>query len=139
MEGRQPKRVIWVNGTFDVMHVGHIKLLEYAKSLGDYLVVGIDRDERVREKKGPTRPINPCEMRMIFLKSISFVDKVVTFGSDEALRDWIKVFKPDLMVVGVEYKDKEVIGSEFAGGVSFFDKFGDYSTTKILEQNDKED
>lgn len=138
MEGRQSKRVIWVNGTFDVMHIGHIKLLEYAKSLGDYLVVGVDRDERVQEKKGPDRPINPCEMRMMFLKSISFVDKVVSFESDETLRNWIDTFKPELMVVGIEYKDKEVIGSEFAGGVAFFDKFGDYSTTKILSKNAKE-
>ena len=99
MEGRQPERVIWVNGTFDVMHVGHIKLLEYAKSLGDYLVVGIDRDERVREKKGPSRPINSCEARMIFMKSIRVVDKVVTFESDEALRTWISIFKPAAMVV----------------------------------------
>ena len=93
MEGRQPERVIWVNGTFDVMHVGHIKLLEYAKSLGDYLVVGIDRDERVKEKKGESRPINPCELRMVFLKSISYVDKVVSFGSDDDLINWIKIKK----------------------------------------------
>lgn len=139
MEGRQSERIIWVNGTFDVMHVGHIKLLEYAKSLGDYLIVGIDRDERVRERKGPSRPINSCDMRMFFLKSIQFVDKVVSFESDEALRKWIKIFKPDAMVVGVEYKDKEVIGSEFAGSVVFFDKFGDYSTTKILSNDEKKD
>lgn len=135
MEGRQSERVIWVNGTFDVMHVGHIKLLEYAKSLGDHLIVGIDRDSRVKEKKGPTRPINSCDMRMIFLKSISFVDKVVSFGSDDELRDWIRVLKPAIMVVGVEYQDKEVIGSEFAGEVKFFDRFGDYSTTKIISNS----
>lgn len=137
MEGRQSERVIWVNGTFDVMHVGHIKLLEYAKSLGDFLVVGLDRDERVREKKGPTRPINSCESRMIFMKSIRVVDKVVTFDSDESLRTWISIFKPDAMVVGAEYRDREVIGSEFAKEVVFFDKFEDYSTTKILSQNEK--
>lgn len=135
MEGRQSERVIWVNGTFDVMHVGHIKLLEYAKSLGDHLIVGIDRDSRVKEKKGSARPVNPCDMRMIFLKSISFVDKVVSFGSDDELRDWIRVLKPAIMVVGVEYQDKEVIGSEFAGEVKFFDRFGDYSTTKIISNS----
>lgn len=136
MEGRQSETVIWVNGTFDVMHIGHVKLLEYAKSLGDYLVVGVDRDERVREKKGETRPINSCEMRMLFLKSLRCVDKVVSFDSDDSLREWIKIFKPEAMVVGVEYQDREVIGSEFAKSVVFFDKFGDYSTTKILSNND---
>ena len=72
---------------------------------------------------------------MIFLKSISFVDKVVSFGSDDELRDWIRVLKPAIMVVGVEYQDKEVIGSEFAGEVKFFDRFGDYSTTKIISNS----
>lgn len=136
MEGRQPERVIWVNGTFDVMHIGHIKLLEFAKSLGDYLVVGVDRDERVTEKKGPTRPVNSCDTRMLFLKAISVVDKVVSFESDDALRNWIKIFKPVAMVVGEEYRDKEVIGSEFAGEVVFFEKYKDYSTTKILGNNE---
>lgn len=136
MEGRQPEKLIWVNGTFDVMHAGHIQLLEYAKSLGDYLVVGIDRDERVRERKGPTRPINSCEMRMIFLRSIRAVDKVVSFEDDEALRNWIKIFKPKIMVVGEEYQDKEVIGSKFAEEVIFFEKFGDYSTTNILKKGE---
>ena len=136
MEGRQPEKIVWVNGTFDVVHIGHIKLLEYAKSLGDYLVVGIDRDERVKEKKGPTRPINPCEVRMVFLKSIRCIDKVVSFADDDGLRQWIKIFKPSIMVVGAEYRDKEVIGSEFAGELVFFDKFGDYSTTNILKKGE---
>lgn len=131
MEGRQPK-VIWVNGTFDVMHLGHIKLLEFAKSLGDFLVVGIDRDHRVREMKGSPRPINKCQDRVDFLKSIKYVDSVVTFGTDNELIEHVKSFRPAVMVVGSDYIGKRVIGSEWADEVKYFDRVDDLSTSKIL-------
>ena len=128
------KKIVWVNGTFDVVHIGHIKLLEFAKSLGDFLVVGIDRDDRVRQKKGPSRPVNPDWARMMMIKAIKPVDKVVTFDSDESLRDWIRTFKVDVIVVGEEYQDKEVIGSELVNETVYFEKVGEFSTTKILSK-----
>ena len=141
MEGRQSKnqvniKVVWVNGTFDVLHLGHIKLLEFAKGLGDFLVVGIDQDHRVRELKGHPRPINACQNRVEFLKSIKYVDTVVTFGTDAELINHIRTIKPQVMVVGSDYIDKKIIGSEWAGEVKYFDRIGDLSTTKILKSHE---
>ena len=99
---------VWVNGTFDVLNIGHIHLLEYAKSFG-YLVVGLDTDERVQELKGLTRPFNPLDRRLKIMSSIKFVDEVVTFASDEELINHIATIKPDIMVIGDDYKNKKII------------------------------
>jgi D-beta-D-heptose 7-phosphate kinase/D-beta-D-heptose 1-phosphate adenosyltransferase len=101
---------IFVNGTFDILHRGHLELLNYAKSLGDYLCVGIDTDDRVKEKKGPTRPIHNQDERKFFLENLKAVDEVKLFSSDEELEGLVKSFKPNIMVVGSDWKDKSVIG-----------------------------
>jgi len=129
MARRQSK--VWVNGTFDVLHRGHIELLQFASTKG-ILRVGIDFDSRVKQLKGLTRPINIWEDRKYFLKSIRYVDSVVGFGSDEELEEQIKLWKPDYMVVGSDYKDKRVIGSQYVENLLFFDRIGDFSTTNIL-------
>jgi len=82
-------RKIWTNGCFDILHIGHIKMLEAAKSRGDYLVVGIDSDSRVKELKGKDRPFNNQENRKAFLESIRFVDEVVVFESAQHLEDTV--------------------------------------------------
>jgi len=124
---------IFVNGTFDVLHVGHLKLLNYAKSLGDYLIVGIDVDERVAEKKGSSRPINKIDERELMLLNLKAVDEVRSFSSDEDLENMVKSIKPDIMVVGSDWKDKSVIGSYYASELKFFDRINEYSTTKIIQ------
>jgi D-beta-D-heptose 7-phosphate kinase/D-beta-D-heptose 1-phosphate adenosyltransferase len=124
---------IFVNGTFDILHRGHLELLNYAKSLGDYLCVGIDTDDRVREKKGSTRPIHSQEERKFFLENLKAVDEVKLFSSDEELEGLVKSFKPDIMVVGSDWKDKSVIGSYYAAKLIFFDRIGDYATTKTIQ------
>jgi rfaE bifunctional protein nucleotidyltransferase chain/domain len=124
---------IFVNGTFDILHRGHIQLLNYAKSLGDFLLVGIDSDERVKEKKGSTRPIHNQEERKFFLENLKAVDSVDVFSSDKELEEMIKSFKPDIMVVGSDWKDKSVIGSYYAANLIFFERIGDYSTTKTIQ------
>jgi D-beta-D-heptose 7-phosphate kinase/D-beta-D-heptose 1-phosphate adenosyltransferase len=126
--------LIWVNGCFDILHRGHIELLRYAKSLGTCLIVGIDADWRVRESKGHKRPFNNEKDRKFMLESIRYVDRVVVFQTGSELTDMIRAFKPDKMVVGSDYRDKTVVGSEHAKEVDFFDRIGDYSTTKILEK-----
>ncbi len=123
---------VWVNGTFDVMHVGHIKLLEQASRLGT-VRVGLDTDERIRSKKGPTRPVNTLEDRMEFMKSIRYVDSVVSFGSNEELENRIKEWDADIMVIGNDYKYHEIIGSHLVEKVFFFDKIEGKSTTNILK------
>jgi rfaE bifunctional protein nucleotidyltransferase chain/domain len=123
---------VWVNGTFDVLHIGHIKLLEYASSFG-ILRVGIDTDKRVIEKKGEGRPYNTLEDRMGFMRSIRFVDSVVSFDSDEMLREHIKQWKTDIMVIGNDYNYDQIIGAELVEKVEYFNKISGYSTTNILK------
>ena len=125
---------IWVNGTFDVLHRGHIELFKFAKSKGDYLVVGIDTDERIKQTKGSTRPINTLEDRYFFLKCIKYVDEIRTFGSDSELRAIIASYAPDYLIVGSDWMNKEVVGAEFASDILFFDRVKDLSSSKILEK-----
>tara|TARA_A200000159_G_C7166351_1_gene273482 strand:- start:138 stop:569 length:432 start_codon:yes stop_codon:yes gene_type:complete len=124
---------VFVNGTFDLLHPGHISLLNYAKSLGDYLVVGIDTDDRVREKKGSTRPIYNQEDRGLMLIALSAVDEVTYFSSDESLEALVKDVKPAIMVVGSDWKDKSVIGSYWAAELKFFDRIEKYATSKTVQ------
>ena len=125
---------VWVNGTFDVMHIGHIKLLEQASKLG-IVRVGLDTDERIKSKKGPTRPVNTLEDRIEFIKSIRYVDSVVSFGSNKELEDRIKEWDADVMVIGDDYKYHEIIGADLVDRVFFFDKIEGKSTSNILKHN----
>jgi rfaE bifunctional protein nucleotidyltransferase chain/domain len=124
---------VFVNGTFDVLHTGHLLLFEYAKSFGDHLIVAIDSDERVKEKKGPTRPINSLLDRAFMLSNLYHVDEVRTFDSDEDLEELVKYYKPDIMVVGSDWKNKPVIGSQYAKELKFFDRIDEYSSTKTIQ------
>jgi D-beta-D-heptose 7-phosphate kinase/D-beta-D-heptose 1-phosphate adenosyltransferase len=126
-------KTVFVNGTFDVLHRGHIDLLNYARSLGDYVIVGIDSDERVREMKGKTRPINHLMDRAHMLANLKAVDEVRFFGDDNELEGLVKEVKPDIMVVGSDWKGKSVIGSYWAADLHFFDRVGDYATTKTIQ------
>tara|TARA_B100000965_G_scaffold405985_1_gene442276 strand:- start:1232 stop:1657 length:426 start_codon:yes stop_codon:yes gene_type:complete len=124
---------VFVNGTFDLLHPGHVSLLNWAKSLGDYLVVGIDTDARVREKKGNTRPIYNQEDRGIMLIALSAVDEVRYFDSDESLESLVKDIKPDIMVVGSDWKGKSVIGSYWSAELKFYDRIEKYATSKTIQ------
>lgn len=121
-------RVI-VNGTFDILHPGHISLLEYAKSCGDYLTVAIDTDRRVRELKGPSRPINSQHDRKIMLAALRAVDNVEVFDTDQELRSIVS--RHDLMVKGSDYQNKPVIGSDLVD-VLFLEVVDGYSTTNKI-------
>ena len=124
---------VFTNGCFDIIHPGHLKMLKYCASLGDYLLVGIDSDSRVRAMKGSSRPINPQEVRKFILLNFKWVNDVVVFDSDEELIKVIAEYEPDYMVVGSDWKEKKVIGSEHAKNVNFFDRINEYSTTKIIQ------
>jgi len=124
---------VFVNGTFDLLHRGHLELLNYAKESGDYVCVGIDTDDRVREKKGLTRPIHNQEERKFFLENLKAVDEVKFFSNDSELEGLVKDFKPDIMIVGSDWKGKSVIGSYWASKLIFFDRIGEYATTKTIE------
>jgi D-beta-D-heptose 7-phosphate kinase/D-beta-D-heptose 1-phosphate adenosyltransferase len=89
-------RKIFVNGTFDILHRGHLEMLLFAKEQGDFLTVAVDTDERVKRLKGPTRPINTCADRMLMLMHLKVVDAVANFETDDDLRELIS--KHDAMV-----------------------------------------
>jgi len=127
------KNVIWTNGCFDILHRGHFEMLKYAKSLGDYLMVGIDSDEKVKKDKGYHRPFNSQNDRKFALESIRYIDEVVIFDSKEQLESLIEDISPTKMVIGSDWKGKEIVGSKHCTDVCFYDRIGSYSTTKILE------
>lgn len=122
---------VWVNGTFDVLHRGHLELLNFAAQHG-IVRVGIDLDIRVKQLKGDSRPVNKWEDRAYFMSNISCVDSIVGFDSDASLVEQIKQWSPDYLIVGSDYMGKYVIGSEYADQVIFFDKIDGYSSTKII-------
>ena len=128
--------VVWTNGCFDVLHRGHIEMLAYAKSLGDFLYVGIDSDKKVKQDKGPSRPFNTQEDRKYLLEALQHVDKVILFDSREGLEKNIETLKPDILVIGGDWKGKTVVGAQHAGEVKFFERIDGYSTTGILEKNE---
>lgn len=126
-------KIIWLNGCFDILHIGHIKLFEFAKSKGGKVYVGVDSDEKVKKDKGFDRPFNKLDDRVNFLSSIKFIDKIFTFDTTEGLEKLIQSVSPDIMILGSDWKDKTVIGEEYAKELVFFDRIPGYSTTKILE------
>jgi len=127
------KKIV-VNGTFDILHLGHLRLLEYAKSFpNSYVLVLIDSDRRVKELKGNGRPVNNEYERACFLSALRSVDKVEIFDSDDELRNYIKDFDPDIMVKGSDYKDKPIIGAEYCKEIIFYDRLGQYSTTNKIQ------
>ena len=128
-------KVVWTNGCFDVLHRGHFEMLKYAKSLGAYLIVGIDTDNKVKNDKGPSRPFNSEGDRKFALESIRYVDEVIMFNTPEELENLIKTKKPDIMVIGSDWKGKKVVGDQYCTNICFFDRIPNYSTTKILENN----
>ena len=123
------KKVV-VNGTFDVIHPGHLALLNYAKSLGDFLIVAIDSDSRVSELKGPKRPINPQLERKLLLENLKAVDQVVVFNSSSELVDIVK--QCAIMVKGSDYRGRSVIG-EANCQVIYFERINEYSSTKKIQ------
>lgn len=127
------KRIV-VNGTFDVLHPGHIHLLNYARSLGDFLYVLIDSDSRVRELKGPTRPVFDQNTRKLFLENLRAVDRVDIFNSREELVILLQEYRAHIMVKGSDYAGKSIIGLANCEQVVYFDRIQQYSTTDIIRR-----
>jgi len=112
--------IIFTNGCFDKIHVGHIRLLRYCHNIGlrespfgFTFIVGLNSDESVKRLKGPDRPMYPLRYRREVLESIRYVDKVVVFNEDTPLK-LIKLLNPDIIVKGGDYKPEEVVGNEYA-------------------------
>ena len=127
-------KTIFVNGCFDIIHPGHIELFKIAKSLGDCLIVATDTDEKIKIDKGNSRPINTLSHRKLMLESIKYIDVVLTFNTNLELERLIQLYNPDILVKGGDWRNGKIVGGKFAKEVRFFDRYGEYSTTKFLEQ-----
>ena len=125
-------KTIFVNGTFDILHPGHVQLLNYARSLGDSLLVAIDGDQRVQELKGSGRPINSEDDRKLMLESLRSVDSVWIFNSDQELEDICRLYNP-VMVKGSDYKGRHIIGHQYCKEIVFYDRIEPYSTTRAIQ------
>ena len=123
---------IFVNGTFDVLHTGHLNLLKAAKDLGGFVLVAIDSDTRVKKLKGPDRPINSQLERMQMLLAIKHVDKVIVFSNDDELDYICKTYHPDVLVKGSDYINKPIIGARWCDDIHYVE-LNDKSTTKTIQ------
>ena len=130
---KQNKKIVFTNGCFDIIHIGHITLLKKAKSLGDILVVGLNSDESVKKLKGKERPIVPQNERAEILDSIKYVDYVVVFDELTPYKV-ITEIKPDIIVKGKDYKLKEVVGWGIVPKIVRINLVKDRSTTGIIEK-----
>ena len=125
---------IIVNGTFDILHRGHIELLEHARSLGEFLLVCIDSDKRVKELKGANRPINNQTDRAFMLQGLKCVDAVWTFNSEEELENMCEMYQPDVMIKGKDYEGKRIVGAKHCKEIKFVELVNGYSTTNIIQR-----
>jgi len=132
------KCVGFTNGCFDLLHKGHIYSISEAKKKCDYLIIGINSDISVGRIKGPSRPIDNQENRALKLSKLNEVDAIIIFHDDTPLK-LIKDINPDILFKGADYKDKEIIGSEFiiknGGKVELINILNGYSTTKIIKNS----
>jgi D-beta-D-heptose 7-phosphate kinase/D-beta-D-heptose 1-phosphate adenosyltransferase len=131
------ERIVFTNGCFDLLHPGHIHLLNRARALGDRLVVGLNSDRSVRRLKGANRPILSEEDRAALLGALTCVDAIVLFNEDTPL-NLIETLKPDILAKGADYQNAEVIGREvveaYGGEVALVPVLEGYSTTGIVDR-----
>ncbi|TLD96158.1 D-glycero-beta-D-manno-heptose-7-phosphate kinase [Helicobacter jaachi] len=125
-------KIVFTNGCFDILHIGHLSYLNAARDLGDMLIIGLNSDDSVKRLKGEHRPINPLHNRALMLAGLACVDYVVSFSQDTPL-ELIKAIKPDVLVKGGDYKDKIIIGREYAKEVVLLDFVEGYSTSNIIQ------
>ena len=134
---KKRKKIVFTNGCFDILHVGHSRYLSKAKSLGDVLIVGVNADSSVRKLKGPGRPVNSEKNRAEVLGALEAVDYTVFFSEDTPEK-LIHAVRPDFLVKGGDWKVKDIVGSGFVqsygGKVRSLPYIRGFSTTGILEK-----
>ena len=130
------KKIVFTNGCFDILHAGHVSVLEFSRSKGDELVVGLNSDASVRRLKGPTLPVNTQADRALVLAALESVSAVCIFDEDTPY-NLIKQVRPDVLVKGGDYKTDEIVGREFAKKVVRFPLLKGRSTTNIIKKVSK--
>ncbi len=135
---RQGRKVVFTNGVFDLLHVGHVRYLQEARALGDLLVVGVNKDASVQKLKGPTRPIQNENDRAEILAALECVNFTVLFG-EETPADLIERVKPDVLVKGGDYKIETIVGAPFVmsygGEVKVLQFVDGRSTSNIIAKS----
>ena len=126
-------RIVWCNGTFDILHPGHIELFKVGKSLGDKLIVATDTDEKIRQDKGASKPVNNLCDRISMLQAIKYIDEVLYFGNRKELEGLIELYSPDILLLGDDWEGGDVVGKEYAREVRFLPRLN-YSTTDIIKK-----
>jgi D-beta-D-heptose 7-phosphate kinase/D-beta-D-heptose 1-phosphate adenosyltransferase len=122
---------VWCNGTFDILHPGHIELFKVGASLGKKLIVATDTDEKIRKDKGAFKPINNLCDRISMLQAIKYIDEVLYFNTREELEGLIKLYMPDILLLGDDWQGGDVVGKEYARQIRFLPRLN-YSTTEII-------
>lgn len=130
---KEGKRIVFTNGCFDILHAGHVRIIEFSKSQGDLLILGLNTDASIKRLKGPSRPINKEKDRAIVVSALQAVDGVVLFKEDTPL-NLIKIIKPDILVKGADYTKENVVGREYAGKVVLCPLVKGKSTTNIIKK-----
>ena len=131
------KKIVFTNGCFDLVHLGHLDYLSKAADLGDVLVIGLNTDASVRRLKGASRPVVDEQARAFMMASLRFVDAVVLFGQDTPY-ELIQLVQPDVLVKGKDYTAEEVVGYDIVmakgGKVETIDLVPGYSTTSLIRK-----
>ncbi len=129
--------IVFTNGAFDLFHVGHLRFLQQASQFGDQLIVGINTNESARKIKGPGRPIIPLDQRLEIIQNLWFVTQVIPFSEKDPL-ELIKTIKPDILVKGEDWKEKDIIGADFVkkrgGMVKRIQLLPNVSTSLIIQK-----
>ena len=130
-------KTVWLNGCYDILTPAHIELFSVARSLGGTegrVIVGLDSDEKVRNSKGSSRPINTFIDRKIMLEAIRYIDLVLEFNTRQELENLIQLVKPDIMLLGGDWRHGDVVGRDYCNDVRFLDRREGYSTTDIIRR-----
>jgi len=126
------RRIVFTNGCFDIIHIGHVRYLRDAKALGDIMIIGLNSDRSVSVIK-PGRPVNPQDQRAEVLAALDMVDYVVIFD-EETPYELIKLIKPDILVKGGDWKKEDIVGSDIAKETFSLPYIPGVSTTEIIER-----
>ena len=126
--------IVWTNGTFDILHPGHMQLFKVARSLGDKVIVATDTDEKIKTDKGDYKPVNDLCYRVAMLEAIKYIDVVLTFGDRKELEGLIQLYNPDILLLGDDWRHGDVVGRKYAKEVRFLPRVGGYASSNIVKR-----
>ena len=127
-------KTVFVNGTFDILHPGHVQLFKVARSLGEKVIVATDTDEKIREDKGGGKPVHSAGYRVAMLEAIKYIDTVLTFDNRQELEDLVEMYSPDILLLGDDWRYGDVVRREYAKEVRFLPRVGGYASSNTIKR-----